>query len=248
MIPVSLSGGVEPGARTGTSVNGLPVVVWRDADGSVHAWPDRCPHRGMRLSFGFVRRNALVCVYHGWSFGWPDEARATGGATVGATGGDAHCLSVPAHPGMTPPGKATIPVLPVTEALGMIWVGTSPGDTQPPPAAAIGDAPASGLVLHPVRSVTVRAPASALHAAFETTPPPGTTATETTALDDGGVITFTGQALRVIAAIQDRGAGVDGHRAATAHLVTTDAGAAQRQGLCEWAALVRDHLAAIVLP
>jgi phenylpropionate dioxygenase-like ring-hydroxylating dioxygenase large terminal subunit len=69
MIPVSLSGGVEPGARTGTSVNGLPVVVWRGADGSVRAWPDRCPHRGMRLSFGFVRRNALVCIYHGWSFG-----------------------------------------------------------------------------------------------------------------------------------------------------------------------------------
>lgn len=31
MIPVPLSGGVEPGARTGTSVNGLPVVVWRGA-------------------------------------------------------------------------------------------------------------------------------------------------------------------------------------------------------------------------
>jgi hypothetical protein len=98
-------------------------------------------------------------------------------------------------------------------------------------------------LLHPVRSVTVRAPASALRAAFETTPPPGTIATETTALDDGGVVTFTGQALRVIAAIQDRGDG-----AATAHLVTTGAGAAQRQGLCEWAALVRDHLAAVVLP
>ena len=139
-IPVSLSGGVEPGARTGTSVNGLPVVVWRGADGSVRAWPDRCPHRGMRLSFGFVRRNALVCIYHGWSFGLPDEAGAPG---------DAHCLSVPAHPGMTPPGKATIPALPVAEALGMIWVGTSQGDNQPPPAAAIGDAPADGAVLHP---------------------------------------------------------------------------------------------------
>ena len=238
MIPVSLSGGVEPGARTGTSVNGQPVVVWRGADGSVRAWTDRCPHRGMRLSFGFVRHNALVCTYHGWSFGLPDEAGAPG---------DAHCLSVPAHPGMTPPAKATIPVLPVAEALGMIWVGTSPGDNQPP-AAAIGDAPADGAVLHPVRSVTVRAPAPALRAAFETTPPPGTIATETTALDDGGVVTFTGQALRVIAAIQDRGASVSGHGAATAHLVTTGAGAAQRQGLCEWAALVRDHLAAVVLP
>jgi nitrite reductase/ring-hydroxylating ferredoxin subunit len=248
MIPVSLSGGVEPGARTGTSVNGLPVVVWRGADGAVRAWPDQCPHRGMRLSFGFVRGNALVCIYHGWSFGTPDET--DGDTSVSGPGGarapgDVSCLAVPAHPGMTPPAKATIPELPVAEALGLIWVGTSPGDTRPPHPAALGLAEAVGgtLPVHPVRSVTVRAPASALRAAFESTPPPVAVTAETTALDDGGIVTFTGPALTLIAAIQDRGDG-----SATAHLVTTDAGAARRQELCEWAALVRDHLAAVVLP
>jgi phenylpropionate dioxygenase-like ring-hydroxylating dioxygenase large terminal subunit len=65
MMPVSLSGGVEPGARTGTSVGGQPIVVWRGADGLVRAWADQCPHRGMRLSFGFVRENRLTCIYHG---------------------------------------------------------------------------------------------------------------------------------------------------------------------------------------
>jgi hypothetical protein len=60
MIPVSLSGGVQPGARTGTSVNGRPVVVWRGQDGAARAWADQCPHRGMRLSF--VRDNALACM------------------------------------------------------------------------------------------------------------------------------------------------------------------------------------------
>src|SRR3984957_2471923 len=89
MIPVSLSGGVEPGARTGTSVSGKPVVVWRGQDGAVRAWADRCPHRGMRLSFGFVRENALTCIYHGWSFGVTDES-----------GGDGRCIAIPAHPGM----------------------------------------------------------------------------------------------------------------------------------------------------
>jgi hypothetical protein len=43
MIPVSLSGGVQPGARTGTSVNGRPVVVWRGQDGAARAWADQCP-------------------------------------------------------------------------------------------------------------------------------------------------------------------------------------------------------------
>ena len=85
MIPVSLSGGVEPGARTGTSVNGQLVVFWRGQDGTARAWADRCPHRGMRLSFGYVRRNTLTCIYHGWSFGQedgggPDASAATAAA------------------------------------------------------------------------------------------------------------------------------------------------------------------------
>jgi nitrite reductase/ring-hydroxylating ferredoxin subunit len=221
MIPVSLSGGVEPGGRTGTTVSGRPVVVWRGADGRVRAWADRCPHRGMRLSFGFVRQNQLTCIYHGWSFGdGPGEAR---------------CRSVPAHPGMPPPGKAVVAAFPVAEVLGLIWVGAGPGETEPPrDAAAVADA------VHPVRSVTVRAPSTALRAALEATPAPGTEITEIT---EGELITFRGPELRVIAALQDRGDGTS-----SAHIVTTNPDVSARKALCLWAALVRDHLAAVVLP
>ena len=45
---------------------GESIVLWRDGAGKVHALEDRCPHRGMRLSFGFVRGDALNCLYHGW--------------------------------------------------------------------------------------------------------------------------------------------------------------------------------------
>jgi nitrite reductase/ring-hydroxylating ferredoxin subunit len=228
MIPVSLSGGVEPGARTGTSIGGQPVVVWRGTDGTVRAWADRCPHRGMRLSFGFVRDNALTCIYHGWSFG----------AAAGASGGDGRCLAVPAHPGMTPPAKASVPALPVAEVLGMIWAGTGADDTEPPQ-----DAVRDPEAVHPVRSVTVPVPAPALRAALEATLPPGTETVETTETEAGaGIVRFKGPAVRVIAAIQDRGDG-----AATAHIVTTDVGTARRKALCLWAALIRDHLAAVVL-
>jgi nitrite reductase/ring-hydroxylating ferredoxin subunit len=227
MVPVSLSGGVEPGARTGTSVSAQPVVVWRGQDGVVRAWADRCPHRGMRLSLGFVRDNTLTCIYHGWSFGSP----------ANGNGGDGKCLAVPAHPGVTPPAKASVPALPAAEALGMIWVGTGPGDTAVPPVAERGRE-----AVHPVRSVTVQAPAPALRAAFEATPPPGTETAEITEAD-GGIIAFKGPTAQVIAAIQDRGDG-----AAAAHVVTTQADAPTRKALCLWAALVRDHLAAVMLP
>src|SRR5450756_2211537 len=187
MMPVSLSGGVEPGARTGTSVGGQPVVVWRGADGLARAWADLCPHRGMRLSFGFVRESQLTCIYHGWSFG--DEPDSGSGSRSGSGPGGAteprvraaRCLSVPAHPGMTPPGKAVVAALPVAEALGMIWVGTGPGDTRLPhdagPEAGAQGAAGAGDgddAVHAVRSVTVPAPSPALRAALETTLPPGT--------------------------------------------------------------------------
>ena len=52
---VALAGGVETATSMGTRLFGEEIVVWRDATGAAHAWEDRCPHRGMRLSMGFVR-------------------------------------------------------------------------------------------------------------------------------------------------------------------------------------------------
>jgi nitrite reductase/ring-hydroxylating ferredoxin subunit len=208
MIPVSLSGGVEPGARTGTSVNGQAIVVWRSQDGRVRAWDDWCPHRGMRLSFGFVREDQLTCIYHGWSFG--------------ASG---QCLSIPAHPAMTPSPKITARPLPVAEALGMIWVG----DGVPP----------EDELVYPVRSITVSAPAAALRGALEGSLLPGTEIAET----GGELVTVKGRQFRAQAGIQDRGDGT-----ASAHIVTTSPGASGRKVLAAWATTVRDRLEAVAIP
>lgn len=46
------------------------VVLWRDADGQVHALLDRCPHRFSPLSGGKVMDDgSLQCGYHGLRFG-----------------------------------------------------------------------------------------------------------------------------------------------------------------------------------
>ena len=52
----------------GVSVLGLPIVIYRSADGIVAA-EDRCPHRNAPLSRGTVHEGKLRCPYHGWSFG-----------------------------------------------------------------------------------------------------------------------------------------------------------------------------------
>ncbi|MFI7983182.1 Rieske 2Fe-2S domain-containing protein, partial [Acinetobacter baumannii] len=44
---------------------GENIVVWRDAEGQVHALEDRCPHRGARLSLGWNLGDRVACWYHG---------------------------------------------------------------------------------------------------------------------------------------------------------------------------------------
>jgi phenylpropionate dioxygenase-like ring-hydroxylating dioxygenase large terminal subunit len=47
---------------------GQPLVLWRDGEGVAHAFVDRCPHRGVKLSLGRVHDGQLVCRYHGFRF------------------------------------------------------------------------------------------------------------------------------------------------------------------------------------
>jgi phenylpropionate dioxygenase-like ring-hydroxylating dioxygenase large terminal subunit len=110
-------------------VDGIELALWRSATGRLAAWADRCPHRGMRLSHGFVRGEALSCIYHGWSYG-----------------ADGHCLRIPAHPDLAPPEAIRVPVFHATESSGVIWVAPEVPDGMP--AAVEGSA---------LRSLTVEA-------------------------------------------------------------------------------------------
>ena len=47
----------------------MPVVVTRDRDGAIHAFENRCAHRGSLLCLkerGEARE--IVCVYHNWTY------------------------------------------------------------------------------------------------------------------------------------------------------------------------------------
>lgn len=50
-------------------VAGASLVVFRDRGGDVIAGPDQCPHMGARLSTGCVRRDAIICPWHGLALG-----------------------------------------------------------------------------------------------------------------------------------------------------------------------------------
>ena len=59
----------EPGSFLTTFVGDMPVVVTRDANGALHAWENRCAHRGALVCMqprGTAER--FSCIYHNWTY------------------------------------------------------------------------------------------------------------------------------------------------------------------------------------
>lgn len=67
--PIALSADLLPGTVIPARIGLRDLALWRSQSGRLAVWEDRCPHRGMRLSHGFVRGEALSCFCHGWSYG-----------------------------------------------------------------------------------------------------------------------------------------------------------------------------------
>ena len=59
----------KPGDFRTTWVGDTPVVVSRDRGGDLHAWVNRCSHRGATI-VRKVQGNATdhVCIYHRWCY------------------------------------------------------------------------------------------------------------------------------------------------------------------------------------
>ncbi|WP_426240869.1 Rieske 2Fe-2S domain-containing protein [Pararhizobium sp. DWP1-1-3] len=136
--PVALSADLPVGTVMPVHTAAGSIALWRSASGHTAATDDRCPHRGMRLSHGFVRGEALSCIYHGWSY-----------AQAG------NCLRIPAHPGLVPPETIRAATHPVEESDGIIWVATGKPEAGPPRF--------EGLI--PLRSLTVAASFATIEAA-----------------------------------------------------------------------------------
>lgn len=122
------------------------LAIWRSRSGKLAAWGNRCPHRGMRLSHGFVRGESLACLYHGWHY------NSTG-----------VCSYIPAHPDLEPPKTIKTETYQIAEQNGVLWVSTE------------GKVTATGLAdnLIPLRSLTLDCKHPDAVAAFLNTPGAG---------------------------------------------------------------------------
>ncbi|MBV9191320.1 MAG: Rieske 2Fe-2S domain-containing protein, partial [Betaproteobacteria bacterium] len=102
--PVSDSAALA-GNLLGVSLLGRSIVLWRSGNGAIHAWDDRCPHRGTRLSIGRIVNDTVECAYHGWRFA-----------------SDARCILVASQPDDKPPPNAVVRSYRVEERYGLVWV------------------------------------------------------------------------------------------------------------------------------
>lgn len=112
---VGLSRDLPPKRVMRAQIGDQDLVLWRAPDGALAAWDNRCPHRGMALSHGFVRGGMLACLYHGWHYGQ-----------------DGGCKVIPAHPGLEPPETIRARIFNVVEATGVIWVDLEDEAHAPP--------------------------------------------------------------------------------------------------------------------
>ncbi|WP_433930464.1 Rieske 2Fe-2S domain-containing protein [Sorangium cellulosum] len=107
---------------------GREIVVFRTSSGGLGAFTDRCPHRSMRLSEGWVEGDRLVCAYHGWR--WAADGR-----------GD-----IPATPAARPCARRD-DVFDAVERYGAIWVKRAGAQATFPRFDAEGYVPA-GVLRH----------------------------------------------------------------------------------------------------
>ncbi len=92
------------GDPTQVRLFGEDYVVWRDGD-RVAAALDMCPHRGARLSQGWVGDGCVTCPYHGWKFD-----------------ADGTCVDVPQSPGLPIPARARLASVHAGERYGLVWM------------------------------------------------------------------------------------------------------------------------------
>jgi phenylpropionate dioxygenase-like ring-hydroxylating dioxygenase large terminal subunit len=85
---------------------GSDLVLWRDSNGQIVCFPDRCPHRGAPLSKGKLLQNGcLQCPFHGFQF---DHA--------------GQCRLIPANgAGQTISPVFNVERIPVREQDGFVW-------------------------------------------------------------------------------------------------------------------------------
>lgn len=85
---------------------GEEIILFRNPDNSITALEDRCCHRNVNLSLGYLDKERVVCGYHGWQY---DKTGS--------------CVEIPSQlPGDKIPPTAKIKTYPVQDFNKWVWI------------------------------------------------------------------------------------------------------------------------------
>ena len=91
------------------------LVAFRDSEGHVGMFDERCPHRNASLFFGRNEEGGLRCVYHGWKFDI-----------------EGNCVDMPSEPAESNyKSRVKIEAYPCLERGGIIWTYMGPPALKP---------------------------------------------------------------------------------------------------------------------
>ena len=103
---------IKSGKPVGFTRMAEKMVAWRDSHGVLSVMADKCPHRGVALSIGEIKKDCIQCPFHGFEF---DLSGA--------------CTIVPANGKKAQPTKALKVInYPTREANGFVYIWW--GNTQ----------------------------------------------------------------------------------------------------------------------
>ncbi|MGD8306331.1 MAG: aromatic ring-hydroxylating dioxygenase subunit alpha [Ignavibacteria bacterium] len=87
-------------------IMGEDIIFFRNPDGEITALEDRCCHRNVHLSLGYLDNDRVVCGYHGWEY---DKSGS--------------CVKIPSQlPGDKIPPTAKIKSYPVKDFNKWVWI------------------------------------------------------------------------------------------------------------------------------
>jgi phenylpropionate dioxygenase-like ring-hydroxylating dioxygenase large terminal subunit len=88
------------------TLQGQKIIIFRDKEGNISALEDRCCHRNVQLSLGYLREGRVVCGYHGWEYD-----------------NQGNCVLIPSQlPENKIPPQAKIKSYPVQEFNRWVWI------------------------------------------------------------------------------------------------------------------------------
>jgi nitrite reductase (NADH) small subunit len=67
MIKVAKFSEIPEGGSKLVMVNDIPIALF-NIKGKIHAWDNRCPHRGGSLADGNISNKIIQCKFHLWEF------------------------------------------------------------------------------------------------------------------------------------------------------------------------------------